>query len=357
MGWLRIPCGIRCGRFVRHRSIIPYVVTSPSRPPDVATLGGVPALSRFSPSRPTAVAAILSLTALVAGCGDSSDGAPAVTAATSTEVTVPVSAVSTTVLDPGREPRSVVRLMPAEGVEQTVVLTTRSEVFQQVGTDPRQDFSTPEVTLPLSATVTQAIAGDAPSTIVDITLGTASTPDATLGSALTEADGSGAGLTIGPNGAVSALRLQPAQETANIARSAIEQAFYQAVYRMAPFPEEEIGVGAVWESHQQVMSAGITIDQVGTTRLVERDGDRVTVEVRVEQTPQGASWVLPNGQGELDIEQYTMAGEGTITVDSSQPLPVEGDLTVRGDQVYVDPDGSTRLSQSQVDSVRWSSSE
>lgn len=323
----------------------------------MATLGVVPALSRIARPGPCALAAVLSLTALVTGCGASSDGAPAVTAATSTEVTVPVSAVTTTVLDPGAEPRAAVRITPQEGVEQRVVLTTRSEVFQRVGDEPEQDFSTPELTLPLAATVTAAVSGDSPSTVVDITLSGASSPDETLDRALTETDGSGIGLTIGPDGAVSALRLAPAQDAANIARSAIEQAFYQAVYRMVSFPGEEIGVGAVWESHQQVMSAGITLDQVGTATLVERDGDRLVVDVTVEQTPRGAIWVLPNGQGELDIEQYTMTGRGTMTVDPARPLPVGGELIVRGEQVYVDPVGATRLSQSQVDQVAWSAPE
>ncbi|MEV8192371.1 hypothetical protein AB0P13_09540 [Rhodococcus pyridinivorans] len=313
----------------------------------------MPALSRFPRSGPCALAAVLSLSALVAGCGGPSDGAPAVTAATSTEVTVPVSAVTTTVLDPGAEPRSVVRLVPEAGVQQSVVLTTRSEVFQRVGDDPQQDFSTPELTLPLSATVERAVSGEDPSTVVDITVGSATSPDETLGSALSDAEGSGAGLTIGPTGAISALRLEPAPDAANIARSAIEQAFYQAVYRIVSFPDEAVGVGAVWEIHQQVMSAGITLDQVGTATLVEREDDRITVDVRVEQTPRESTWVLPNGQGRLDIEQYTMAGEGSMTIDASLPLPVGGELTVRGDQTYVEPDGGTRLSQSQVDRVGW----
>ncbi|WP_307854297.1 hypothetical protein [Rhodococcus sp. B50] len=313
----------------------------------------MPALSRFARSGPCALAAVLSLSALVAGCGGPSDGAPAVTAATSTEVTVPVSAVTTTVLDPGAEPRSVARVAPAAGVQQGVVLTTRSEVFQRVGDDPQQDFSTPELTLPLSATVERAISDEDPSTVVDITVGSATSPDGTLGSALSDAEGSGAGLTIGPTGAISALRLEPAPDAANIARSAIEQAFYQAVYRIVSFPEEAIGVGAVWEIHQQVMSAGITLDQVGTATLVEREDDRITVDVKVEQTPRESTWVLPNGQGRLDIEQYTMAGEGSMTVDASLPLPVRGELTVRGDQTYVEPDGGARLSQSQVDRVGW----
>lgn len=267
---------------------------------------------------------------------------------------MPVSAVTTTVLEPGSEPREVVLVAPAAGVGQNVVLTTQSEVFQQIDDEPRQEFSTPELTLPLAASVAQAVSGTQPSTLVDIVLGQATSPDPMLSSALADVEGSGAGLTIGPHGAVSALRLAPAKDAANVARSAIEQAFYQSVYRMVSFPAEEIGVGAVWEVRQQVMSAGVTIDQVSTATLVSREGDDLTVNVRVEQTPKESTWMLPNGQGQLDIEQYTMAGDGTVTIDPKLPLPVDGTLTLSGDQVYADPEGSTRLAQSQVDRVGWS---
>ncbi|MFD3812403.1 hypothetical protein [Rhodococcus sp. NPDC058639] len=317
----------------------------------------MPVLSRFPHPRPCALAAVLSLAAFVTGCGDSSEGAPATSAATSSEVTVPVSAVTTTVLEAGSEPRAVVRLAPPADVEQSVVLTTRSEVFQQIDDEQRQDFSTPELNLPLAASVTQAVSESQPSTLVDIVLGEGTSPDPMLASALADAAGSRAGLTVAPTGAISALRLAPTVETANVARSAIEQAFYQSVYRMVSFPDAEIGVGAVWQIRQQVMSAGVTIDQVSTATLVSDDDERVTVDVRVEQTPKGSVWMLPNGQGQLDIEHYTMAGEGSMTFDPMLPLPVEGTLVLSGDQVYVDPDATTRLAQSQVDRVEWHSPE
>lgn len=340
------------GSFVTHPAIIPYTAEEAATAPVVATLVDVPVLSRFAYTRPCAFAAVLSLTALVTGCGDSPDGGPPVTAA-SAEVTVPVSAVSATVLDAGAEPREVVRLAPPTGTEQNVILTTHSEVHQQIGDQPAQDFSTPELTTPLSATVTESVADGASGTVVDLRLGDVSTPDPHLETSLAEVEGSGAGLTMGPNGAVSALRLEPGTAVPNVARSALEQAFYQAVYRMVAFPDEAIGVGAVWESHQQVMSAGITIDQVGTATLVSREDDRVRVDIRVEQIPQESTWMLPNGQGQLSVEQYTMAGDGTLTIDPSKPLPIQGDFTVSGDQTYLDPDGATRLAQSQVDRVGW----
>lgn len=308
-------------------------------------------LSRFAPPRPRALAAVLSLTAVVAGCSSSPDAATDI-GPTSTEVTVPVSAVTTTVLDPGAEPRDVIRVTPALDTVQHIDLTTSSQVFQQIGDQPRQDFSSPEVTLPLTATVTRAVSNGDPSTVVDLTLGDATSPDGALMSAFAAASGSGAGLTLGPTGAVSALRLRPAPNAPDAARAAIEQAFYQAVYRMVSFPDVPIGVGAVWEIHQQVMS-GITLDQVSTATLVARDGDRFTVRVNIAQTPRDSAWELPNEAGHLNIDSFTMAGDGILTIDPAQPLPVDGELTLAGDQAYSDPEGTTKLAQSLQDRVHW----
>lgn len=317
----------------------------------MATLGDVPVLSRFAPPRPRALAAALSLTAVVAGCSSSPDAATDI-GSTSTEVTVPVSAVTTAVLDPGAEPRDVIRVTPALDTVQHIDLTTSSQVFQQIGDQPRQDFSSPEITLPLTATVTRAVSNGDPSTVVDLTLGDATSPDRALMSAFAAASGSGAGLTLGPTGAVSALRLRPAPNAPDAARAAIEQAFYQAVYRMVSFPDVPIGVGAVWEIHQQVMS-GITLDQVSTATLVARDGDRFTVRVNIVQTPQDSAWELPNEAGHLNIDSFTMAGDGILTIDPAQPLPVDGELTLAGDQAYSDPEGTTKLAQSLQDRVHW----
>lgn len=324
-------------------------------PPDVATLGVVPVLSRIVPTRPRAFAAALSLTAVVAGCSSSPDG-PATVGPTSTEVTVPVSAVSTTVLDPGAEPRDVVRLTPVLDTVQQIDLTTNSQVFQQIGDQPRQDFSSPEITLPLTAMVERAVSDANPSTVVDLTLGDVSSPDGPLMAAFASASGSAAGLTIGPSGSVSALRLRPAPNAPDAARAAIEQAFYQAVYRMVSFPDSPIGVGAVWETHQQVMS-GITLDQVSTATLVSREDDILTVRVNITQTPQNSVWELPNGAGRLSIDSFTMGGDGVLTIDPSQPLPVDGELALTGDQAYSDPEGTTKLAQSLQDRVRWRSRE
>ena len=52
----------------------------------------------------------------------------------------------------------------------------------------------------------------------------------------------------------------------------------------APLPEEPIGLGARWSITGSVTASGLTLEQTATYELVERDGDRFTVNMDVEQT-------------------------------------------------------------------------
>ncbi|GAA4480423.1 hypothetical protein GCM10023094_26920 [Rhodococcus olei] len=303
------------------------------------------------PKRTAQVVAALAVVTLAAACGsDDGTSAPSSADVTAGETTVPVSAVTTTVVDAGAEPRSPIRFALDAAAPQNVLMTTRSEIYQQIGDQPQQDLSTPALTMPLTATV--AGAAD-PAYSVGLILGPVTSPDRRLTDALTASQGSKAGLSMQPTGAVTALRITPPPSSPDIARSAIEQAFYQAVYRAVVFPDTPIGAGAVWTMRQQVMS-GMSLSQVTTATLRERDGDRLTVDVSVTQTPDAPVWTLPGGAGTLDIDTFVMTGTGTLVVDLGAPLPVDGTVTVAGEQVYSDPGNTTRLRQTTTNSVRWS---
>nr|WP_240945418.1 hypothetical protein [Rhodococcus sp. HNM0569] len=299
-------------------------------------------LSKPVRGRLISLAATVSSIGLLAGCSGGGDGGDAASAPTTgNAVTVPVSAVGTELLDPGAEPRDVLRPAPTAGATQTAQLTTSATVFQQIDDQTAQDFSTPELTLPLDATVDRA---DADGTEVDLTIGEPTSPDPTLDGAVQASAGSGAGLTFAPNGSITALRLSPTDSSQDIARSAIEQAFYQAVYRTIAFPTEPIGVGARWAVRQEVMS-GIALDQVTTVTLTGRDGDGVTLDFTVEQTPQSSVWALPGDAGDLTVDQYVMQGTGTARIDLAQALPTSLTVSIGGEQAYSDPDGTTHLRQ------------
>ncbi|MFQ6393893.1 hypothetical protein ACLMAJ_10580 [Nocardia sp. KC 131] len=288
------------------------------------------------------------LSAFGVGCGD---GTEARSESDSTdplgigkEVTVPISAAVTTVVSQGAEPRALLRPSYLPGTAQQVTLHTGYSIQQQINDQPSRDFSTPALTIPMTA---RADGDD-----VDLTLGTISSPDPSLAKALTAAGGSHAGFDMSELGAITALRLEPSPDTSNAARAALEQAFYQAVYRSIAFPDEPVGEGAVWTVRQEV-TGGVALDQVTTATMTEREGDRLTIELEVTQTPKSAVWAMPNNAGTLDIQDYVMQGTGTITVDLGLPLPVSGSITVGGHQAYRDSRSASMLRQTINTQVSW----
>ncbi|MFB7724248.1 MULTISPECIES: hypothetical protein [unclassified Nocardia] len=260
------------------------------------------------------------------------------------EVTMPIAAVTTTVLDPGAEPRSALRPTLPPGTTQQVTLRTDHHIEQQIDTQAVRDFSPPAVTIPLTA--------EAGTDGVELTLGTVTSPDPALAKALLPADGSRAGLDMSELGAITALRLAPKAATSDAARAALEQAFYQAVYQSIAFPDDAVGEGAVWTVRQQV-SGSVPLEQVTTATLTHREGSLLTIHLDVTQTPKSTVWHLPNEAGQLEIIDYLMRGTGVITVDLGMPLPVSGSVEVGGNQAYRDPHSSVTLRQTLRTQVQW----
>jgi hypothetical protein len=295
-----------------------------------------------------ALAAAAGVVVLLSACGSTADepasdgGAPSTTEG----ISLPVTPVTTTLVNPGAEPRSV--LAPRLDGEQAVRLVTRSTVTQQIDDQAVQDFSTPELTLPLTAEAPVS----ADDREVSLRIGTATSADQRLTDALAPAEGSEAGLTVTDTGAVTALRLRPSDEALDSARAAIEQALNQAVYRSISFPTEDVGLGAVWTVEQQVIS-GVTLNQTTTATLTAREGDNVTVDLRVDQTPESTTLALPDDAGELAIDSYAMSGTGRLEIDLTKPLPISGEVSVAGNQQYSDPEGTTVLKQDISDTLTW----
>ncbi|QLY33642.1 hypothetical protein [Nocardia huaxiensis] len=291
----------------------------------------------------------VALSAFGAGCGDGSDSTTDADGADplvgmGEGVTVPISAVTTTILDSGAAPRTALRPVVAPGTTQQVTLTTDHHIEQQINAQAVRDFSPPSITIPLTAE-----AGDDD---VQLTLGSVTSPDPALAKALLPLDGSRAGFDISELGAITALRLAPKPATSDAARAALEQSFYQAVYQSICFPDEAVGVGAVWTVRQQV-SGSVPLDQVTTATLIHREGSLLTIHLNVVQTPKTTVWQLPNQAGQLEIVDYLMHGEGDITVDLGLPLPVSGSVEVGGNQTYRDPNSAVTLRQTLRTQVQW----
>ncbi|MGW6122010.1 hypothetical protein ACWFRF_23390 [Nocardia sp. NPDC055165] len=294
------------------------------------------------------VALVLGFATFGAGCADRSAPAAEVDGTEplgiGKEVTVPISAAVTTMVSPGEEPRDLLRPRYAAGTTQEVTLRTDYRIQQQVNDQPARDFSPAALTIPMTART----GADG----VDLTVGAVTTPDPALNKAFTSAGGSHAGLGMSDFGAITELRMAPSPDTPNTARAALEQAFYQAVYQSIAFPDQPVGVGAVWTVHQQI-TGGVTLDQITTATLTSREGDRLTIDLQVNQTPTDNVWELPNDAGELDIDGYVMEGVGSITIDLGMPLPVSGSIEIGGQQTYRDARSVSTLVQTQSTRVSW----
>ncbi|MGV8871469.1 MAG: hypothetical protein ACOH2Q_02995 [Rhodococcus sp. (in: high G+C Gram-positive bacteria)] len=294
--------------------------------------------------------------ALLAGCASTdADPAPEQTPS-SNEVTIAVTPTTTTVVDSGSEPRRVLAFDTADADAQNIDLTTTSTVQQQINDGAAQDFSSPELTVPLSASSSDTVPDDDASTgatrSIDMTIGAATSPDESLTDALSASEGSTARLATTDSGAITALHITPAESALDTARAAIERSLNAAVYRSIDFPDAEVGVGAVWTVDQQVLS-GITLNQRTTVTLRELDGDQATLDVAITQTPESTVWNLPDNSGTLNIASYTYTGSGTLDIDLARPLPVGGTITAGGEQMYTDPDSTTVLRQTVGDSITW----
>ena len=299
------------------------------------------------------LAVALTAVVLLGGCSSENDNdAESAAPTTSDTVTLPVSVVTTTLLDPGSEPRQVIAPTVSD-TPQSSQLVTESTVFQQIGDQDKQDFSTPAVTLPLTATSSSGD-GNNGAILTDLTLGTPTSPDATLQSALEATAGSHAGFVADSTGAVSALRIDPAEAAQDIARSAVEQALNQAVYRSIAFPTDPVGPGATWTLTQEVVSS-FALQQVTTVTLNSITDGVAARSVSITQTPQSQQWELPDEQGTLDIDSFVLTGTGSLTIDPTKPLPLDGSITVGGDQSYRDPNSATILRQTTTNSITWSS--
>ncbi|MGV9677273.1 hypothetical protein ACWDSJ_18505 [Nocardia sp. NPDC003482] len=314
-----------------------------------STLGTIvrPGGARSARSGVVVMVLAVALSALGVGCSDrpeSTGDTDVEPSGLGQEVTMPIAAATTTVLDPGAEPRSTLRSVVAPGTAQQVTLRTDHHIEQQLNEQAVRDFSPPSVTIPLTARVDQEG--------VDLTLGTVTSPDPTLAEQLLSADGSHAGFDFAEPGSVTALRLAPKPATPDTARAALEQAFYQAVYQSITLPEEPVGEGAVWTVRHQI-SDDVQLDQVTTATLTRREGDLLTIDLDITQTPKSKVWNMPNNAGALDIVDYAMHGTGTIQVDLGLPLPVSGTVTLGGHKSYRDPRSAVLLRQNLSTQVRW----
>lgn len=296
----------------------------------------------------------------MAGCDYSPPG-PAVEQA----VGLPLDAPRVTLVDAGQGAKRVVAFADIDK-EQSASVTVKEGFAQDVvRADAAKNFTTSTLTesattLPLSIEVSQATAdveGEEPADRnafftggdVAFTPGSGAAPD------VSSASGFQFGWRALNSGRVTSLRLAAPQAATDEARAIAEQAIMKLTALPIVFPEDEIGVGARWTVESRV-AGDANLLQTTTYVLDSLDGDVAKVSVEVAQRPTLGALTLDGlptaggasataAAGNLEVADTRSTSTGSLTIDVTKPLPVDGHIDVTTAVTYGQPDSPNAVVQ------------
>jgi hypothetical protein len=306
----------------------------PSRPPVAAPATAARTVAR----RVVAGLAALALVASPAACSSGDDGSSPTTRPGPTTTTVPPPP-EPRLLDPGSEPRRVLRSSLVQGGEVRAAITTDLAI-EQGGEVDGAAIDPPPITEVVDYRVGRVAEREA-----TVSFRFAEVRAERVGDALTDAEHlelteglqglvgvAGTGRST-DRGSLAALELDLPDDLDPAVATQLRLAEEGLAALGVPLPREAVGVGARWRVTDRVTSSGVAVRRTTTYEISSLDGDRVgytaTVTLReVEPGPVDAPG-LPDG---LDVELISADGTASIrgTLDLGSPVsPARGETHVR----------------------------
>lgn len=242
----------------------------------------------------------------------------------------------------------------ADGMEQTVMQAAAVDVQAPAGGDVQR------ITLPLTGGTTaaaqddQETEGEPATRDVEFRLGQPSGTDLEMTDDIRSAEGFLLGWDGHDDGRVSTVYLAAPREATDEGRARIEQAMMKLLSLPVVFPEEAIGPGATWSVDSRVTGES-TLLQTTTYTLTALEGDRVELDVDVQQRPAIGALTLEDG-GSLNVLNSNTTTEGSLTVDLDNPLPVDGRVSYTTRVVYGGADSDVRVVQDTTTSLAFNDS-
>ncbi len=242
-------------------------------------------------------------------------------------------------LDPGSEPRSVLRLHPSAGARQTLAMTMTMAMDMKMGDLPSQSLKMPGMKMVMDVTVKNVadngdISYETVMTEADLTEQEGVMPqlaDAMKASFAGLKGLSGTGL-ISNRGISKAADIKAPSSADPQTRQMIDQMKEAFSRTGVPLPEEGVGIGAKWEARMPIKSQGMTLDQLATYELVSIDGERLNAKSTVSQTASNQKIENPSMPGiKVDLTQMTTKATGEVTVDLTQLLPAMATMDSHSD--------------------------
>jgi len=246
-----------------------------------------------------------------------------------------------TLLDAGSEPRTVLRLHPAVGDQQTVSMTMKSATTTSMAGKEMPSMSVPPILMTMDVNV-KNISADGEityeMTFGDITMAgdtnVAPVMVAAMKSALAGLQGMTGTGRMSDRGIIKDLQMKlPAGASPQLAQT-LDQMKDSVSGSSTPLPDEAVGPGAKWEYRTRLKSQGMTIDQTATYELVSLEGSRLALRSTITQNAANQMIQNPAMPGlKMDLNKMTGNGDGTTTYDLAHIMPVAGTLDEKTDLI------------------------
>ena len=241
-----------------------------------------------------------------------------------------------TLLDPGAEPRSVLRLHVKAGDKQTATMTIKVKMDMAVATAgpggaPAPVTAIPAITIPMDVTV-QSVADNGDITYQSVmgeaTLAEDANTPAAIATAMKTVLGGMKGIVttgvLTSRGASKEMNFK-AGEIANAEVQQFVDQIKEGTGNMgAPLPEEAVGVGAKWQLTRPAKYQNFSVDQTATYELVSVDGNQIKTKFTVNIGGKGQT---PAAKGAAAAGvQFAGTVTGQTSTDLSKVISPSADM-------------------------------
>jgi hypothetical protein len=242
-------------------------------------------------------------------------------------------------LEPGAEPRTVLRLHPKPGDKQTLDLTLKMAMETKVGEMETPAMKLPVIKMSLEATVKSvADNGDITYEMVMGDLGVVEEPGAApmvaeaIKTAFSGVKGMSGSGTISSRGFSKGFEFKEPSDSNPQARQIVDQMKGAFNELSVVLPEEAVGIGAKWEVKLPLKTQGMSIDQTASYEVVSLEGENFKTKSTIVQQAANQKIQNPAMPGiKLDLTKMTGKGTSERTFDLAKLLPTAGTGKVHTD--------------------------
>jgi Family of unknown function (DUF6263) len=241
-------------------------------------------------------------------------------------------------LDPGAEPRKVLRYHIQAGDKQTAIMTMKVKLDMAnppAGPDGKPIVipAIPAMSIPMDITVQNVAAnGDITYEMVmeegSLAQDTNTSPQVLqqLQKALVGIKGLTSTGIMSNRGVTKKIDIKASTNPDPQARQTMDQIKDGTSNMNVPFPEEAVGAGAKWELKKTTKIQTASVEQTGTYELVAVDGDKLSTKLTV-----GFDASAPKGQGAAASMQLGGNSTGTANLDLAKVVGPSAEINMHMD--------------------------